>query len=448
MSDNLEDVKYDTTMMYIFSQSPEILKIGGDEVTAEKLVAAVLNICIEDSNFISTFDLKNSFIPLIDWLGGEKRRMISMRDWLRTYLTENGYTEEDIDYYRKKIREAVTIEYSNRCQFVHSKVILECIINAPSLILKNALKKSENVEYVPEDDDLDIVPEFDDDEELFDEYVENREQSLSQLTFSAQKLQNQLKELLIGQDNAINTFVSGFFHSSITNIIGMNKNRPAVTYLFAGPPGVGKTFLAETAARLLGRPFKRFDMSEFADKEANFGLIGSNKIYKSAGPGLLTDFVDKNPDCILLFDEIEKAHPVVIRLFLQILDAGKLADAYTEKVVSFSGAMIIMTTNAGKNLYDGTDTENLSGISKKVILNALQNDIDPVTNNRFFPAAICSRFAAGNVVMFNHLSVSSLKLIAEKEICNQLKGYRDKLGIDIQVDEKHKCRCKNNYISF
>lgn len=175
----------------------------------------------------------------------------------------------------------------------------------------------------------------------------------------------------------------------------MNKNRPAVTYLFAGPPGVGKTFLAETAARLLGRPFKRFDMSEFADKEANFGLIGSNKIYKSAGPGLLTDFVDKNPNCILLFDEIEKAHPVVIRLFLQILDAGKLADAYTEKVVNFSGAMIIMTTNAGRNLYDGTDTENLSGISKKVILNALQNDIDPVTNNRFFSCCdmltLCSR---------------------------------------------------------
>ena len=106
-------------------------------------------------------------------------------------------------------------------------------------------------------------------------------------------------------------------------------------------------------------------MSGFSDKEAPLSFAGSNQVYKNGHAGLVTDFVKKNPNCVILFDEIEKAHQTIIHLFLQILDAGRLRDAYTEKEVSFSGAVIIFTPNAGRSLYEDPSVGNLSLLPKK-----------------------------------------------------------------------------------
>ncbi|MDR0222116.1 MAG: AAA family ATPase [Oscillospiraceae bacterium] len=100
-------------------------------------------------------------------------------------------------------------------------------------------------------------------------------------------------------------------------------------------------------AEELSMPFKRFDMSAYSDSYAHLGLIGFEKTWKSSVPGELTIFVKENPYCILLFDEIEKAHLNTINLFLQILDAGRLTDKYTEETVSFRNTVIVFTTNAG-----------------------------------------------------------------------------------------------------
>ena len=94
------------------------------------------------------------------------------------------------------------------------------------------------------------------------------------------------------------------------------RKRPRAVFVFAGPPGVGKTFLAEQAAEALSIPYKRFDMSSFADHQAYMALVGFEKSYHGAKPGILTEFVKENPHCILLFDEIEKAHINTINLFL------------------------------------------------------------------------------------------------------------------------------------
>ena len=259
---------------------------------------------------------------------------------------------------------------------------------------------------------------------------------LTGIVKNTSKIQNTLLECVFGQDQAVNAFVSGYFQGQIMSSSREGNEKPQATFLFAGPPGVGKTFLAEKAAEALGLPYKRFDMSEYSDKEANIEFCGSDKVYKNGKAGNVTEFVSDNPECVLLFDEIEKAHINVIYLFLQMLDAGRLRDNYTDEEVSFTDAVIIFTTNVGKNLYDDPSIVNLSSVPRKKILKALATDVDPVTKAPLFPAAICSRFASGNVVMFNHLEASNLYTIAKRELQSNVDGICESMGLKINIDEK------------
>lgn len=262
------------------------------------------------------------------------------------------------------------------------------------------------------------------------------EMSLADIVQRARDIQMVLLEHVFGQDLAVNTFVSGFFQAEMQALSSKDHRKPKATFLFAGPPGVGKTFLAEKAAEVLGLPFMRFDMSEYSDKEANFAFCGTDKVYKDAKTGNVTSFVAEHPQCVLLFDEVEKAHINIIHLFLQILDAGRLRDNYTDEEVSFSQAYIIFTTNAGRNLYDDPTVTNLSAMPRKKILKALSTDINPMTKLPQFPAAICSRFAAGNVVMFNHLGANDLLTIASRHIQKQAASFEGSTGIRITLGEK------------
>ncbi len=219
------------------------------------------------------------------------------------------------------------------------------------------------------------------------------------------------------------------------SLIDKSRKSPRATFLFAGPPGVGKTFLAEKAAEALMLPFMRFDMSEYSDKEANLEFCGSDKVYKNGKAGNVTGFVEANPRCVLLFDEIEKAHLSVIHLFLQMLDAGRLRDNFTDREVSFSETIIIFTTNAGKQLYEESENGDFSSVSRKVIVKALQNDVNIETGAPYFPAAICSRFASGNVVMFNRVGAHNLRVIAKKEIERHIEELEKESGIMFDVDD-------------
>ena len=260
--------------------------------------------------------------------------------------------------------------------------------------------------------------------------------ALSEIVKNTSKIQNKLLECIFGQDQAVNAFVSGYFQGQIMSSSREGNKKPQATFLFAGPPGVGKTFLAEKSAEALGLPYKRFDMSEYSDKEANIEFCGSDKVYKNGKAGNVTEFVSDNPKCVLLFDEIEKAHINVIYLFLQMLDAGRLRDNFTDEEVSFTDAVIIFTTNVGRNLYDDPSIPNLSAVPRKKILKALAADVDPVTKAPLFPAAICSRFASGNVVMFNHLEASNLYTIAKRELQNNVRGFEEAMGLKINIDDR------------
>lgn len=267
------------------------------------------------------------------------------------------------------------------------------------------------------------------------EVIQNPKTIVSQLTEKVKKTHDALSKVIFGQDNAISVFTTGYFQAELSALTDKNRVKPRATFLFAGPPGVGKTFLAEKAAEILEIPFMRFDMSEYSDKEATLEFIGSDKVYKGAKEGNVTGFVARNPKCVLLFDEIEKAHINIIHLFLQLLDAGRLRDSFTDTEVAFTDAIIIFTTNAGKQLYENSEASDFSGITRKVILNALQKDTNAATGMPFFPAAICSRFASGNVVMFNHITASNLRTIAKNEISRHAQNFEQSFGIKVKIDE-------------
>lgn len=256
------------------------------------------------------------------------------------------------------------------------------------------------------------------------------------------------KERIHGQDDAIRKFVQGYFQAEVFVGADTEKVRPKGIFLFAGPPGVGKTYLATTAAKVLKLPVKRFNMSEYADHQSQVELIGLSKKYSGAKQGALTSFVKENPKSIIIFDEVEKAHLNVIHLFLQILDAGVLQDSYDEKDVSFTDTLIIFTTNVGKKLYEENREQNLSLLSQSVILDALSSERHPVTGHEMFPAAICSRFATGNVIMFNHLKGHYLSKIASQnfEKCAELfqKKYEIALEYDHQMPSLFLFHMSNN----
>jgi ATP-dependent Clp protease ATP-binding subunit ClpA len=167
------------------------------------------------------------------------------------------------------------------------------------------------------------------------------------------KLEARLKEHIIGQDTAVNAVARAVKR----NRAGVSAKRKPVSFIFAGPTGVGKTELVKTlAADLFHSPetLIRLDMSEFMEKEAVSRLIGSPPGYVGYDDaGQLTEKIRRKPYSVVLFDEIEKAHPDVLNILLQILDDGRLTDAHG-KTVNFENTVIVMTTNAGSDRQTGS----------------------------------------------------------------------------------------------
>jgi ATP-dependent Clp protease ATP-binding subunit ClpA len=159
-----------------------------------------------------------------------------------------------------------------------------------------------------------------------------------------QNLERDLKTMVFGQDDAIVALASAIKLSRA----GLREpEKPIGNYLFSGPTGVGKTEVARQLAASLGIEIHRFDMSEYMERHSVSRLIGAPPGYVGFDQGgLLTDAVDQHPHCVLLLDEIEKAHPDLFNILLQVMDHGKLTD-HNGKSVDFRNAILIMTTNAG-----------------------------------------------------------------------------------------------------
>lgn len=159
-----------------------------------------------------------------------------------------------------------------------------------------------------------------------------------------QFLGRDLKNMVYGQENAIDALVAAVKMSR--SGLGL-PDKPIGSFLFSGPTGVGKTEAAKQLAYSMGVPLQRFDMSEYMERHAVSRLIGAPPGYVGFEQGgLLTEAVNKQPHCVLLLDEIEKAHPDIFNVLLQVMDAGKLTDN-NGKSADFRNVILIMTTNAG-----------------------------------------------------------------------------------------------------
>jgi len=157
-------------------------------------------------------------------------------------------------------------------------------------------------------------------------------------------LEKTLKRVVFGQDAAIEALSSAI---KLARAGLREPEKPIGNYLFAGPTGVGKTEVAKQLAETLGVELLRFDMSEYMEKHAVSRLIGAPPGYVGFDQGgMLTDGVDQHPHCVLLLDEIEKAHPDVYNILLQVMDHGKLTD-HNGRTVDFRNVILIMTSNAG-----------------------------------------------------------------------------------------------------
>jgi ATP-dependent metalloprotease FtsH len=262
---------------------------------------------------------------------------------------------------------------------------------------------------------------------------------LGNLTERMRVLRAELLNRIFGQNQAVNAFVEGVFNAEVVAKVDEQRVAPKTVFLFAGPPGVGKTYLAELSASYLGRTYKRFDMSEFSDHQQHMQLVGFPPSFKSAQKGTLTGFVQEYPESILLFDEIEKAHQNTIHLFLQILDAGRLEDKYTAQTISFRDTIIIFTTNAGRALYDhpnrsGVNVGNQS-FHRKTIIDAIRTEEDD-HGRPFFPASLCSRISMGYPILFNYLGINELEKISRMALRKTADLIERQYYMSLSFDDK------------
>jgi ATP-dependent Clp protease ATP-binding subunit ClpA len=227
---------------------------------------------------------------------------------------------------------------------------------------------------------------------------------------------NRIKSKIIGQDEAIDTVVQAIKRS----YAGLNKeNAPIGSFLFVGPTGVGKTALSTELAESMNIHFERLDMSEYMEKHSLSRLIGAPPGYVGYEQGgLLTEMTKKNPHMVLLLDEVEKAHPDIMNILLQVMDGAKLTDN-NGMVSDFKNVVLIMTSNLG------TKEANVMGFNKDNSAktdNALKDFFSPEFRNRL-----------SSVVEFKHLSLEVIEKIVDREIekLNEQmagKNIRIKLG--------------------
>ncbi|NCN41591.1 ATP-dependent Clp protease ATP-binding subunit ClpA [bacterium] len=263
--------------------------------------------------------------------------------------------------------------------------------------------------------------------EVLPEHVEQTVSNMAQVPVSESStsnhqslkdLEKNIKSVLFGQDSAVEKVVAAI---KISRSGLGSETKPIGSFLFAGPTGVGKTELAKQLAHCLNVHFLRFDMSEYMEKHAVARLVGAPPGYVGFEEGgLLTEEVFKKPHCVLLLDEVEKAHPDIVNVLLQVMDAGRLTDS-NGRLVDFRNVILIMTSNAGAFEASKGGLGIVKNTSSKLSLEAIKKSFKPEFLNRL-----------DSVVEFNSLGKDLLLRVVQKFVM-ELEAQLLKRNIHMEV---------------
>ncbi|CAI3277114.1 ATP-dependent Clp protease ATP-binding subunit [Enterococcus cecorum] len=365
---------------------------------------------IEQAAILSNRYIQDRFLPdkaidLLDEAGSKKNLTIAFVD--------PKSIEKKLDYAQQQKREASQEEDFEKAAYYRDQ------ITKLEKLMKTQVE-DEEMPFVTEKDMEKIV-----EEKTGIPIGDLKEKEQTQL----KNLADDLNKRVIGQQEAVEKVSKAIRR----NRIGLGKvNRPIGSFLFVGPTGVGKTELAKQLAyELFGSTdaMIRFDMSEYMEKHSVSKLIGSPPGYVGyEEAGQLTEKVRRNPYSLILLDEIEKAHPDVLHMFLQILDDGRLTDA-KGRTVSFKDTIIIMTSNAGAGKIEASVGFGaaIEGRTKSVLGQL----------NQFFTPEFLNRF--DGIVEFKALSKENLLLILDlmlSEVNEQLARQEIHVDVDDEVKEK------------
>lgn len=245
-------------------------------------------------------------------------------------------------------------------------------------------------------------------------------------------LESRMKDVIYGQDRAIQTVVEAV---QLSKAGLTDENKPLASLLFVGPTGVGKTEVAKMLAQELGVKLVRFDMSEYVEKHTVAKLIGAPAGYVGYDDGgLLTDAVRKSPDCVLLLDEIEKAHSDIFNILLQVMDYGVLTDSKGRKA-HFKNVILIMTSNAGAQYASQASVGFAStATAGSAMLKQVKHTFKPEFINRL-----------NEIVVFNDMDEQMAKLILGKKL-RELNAKLAAKSVNIALtDEAHQHLLKSGY---
>ncbi len=234
-------------------------------------------------------------------------------------------------------------------------------------------------------------------------------------------IEENLKRVIFGQDKAVETLSNAI---KLSRVGLRDENKTIGSFLFTGPTGVGKTEISKQLSQILGIDLVRFDMSEYMERHTVSRLIGAPPGYVGFDQGgLLTESIVKTPHCVLLLDEIEKAHPDIFNILLQVMDAGVLTDNNGRKS-DFRNVILIMTTNIGAELLSKRNIGFAESTNETDAMNSLNKLFSPEFRNRL-----------DETIQFNYLDKNVILSIVDKFLV-KLQAQLDKRNVEIVVSKK------------